>query len=84
MANAAQTKSSGNPIDPEAKFKRLQEIGFSHWIVIPVALMLAARFGLEVWYGHITALLSIIGAVFFFFGYVGRQKLAERQKGDSP
>ena len=84
MANADQAEDSSAPLDPEAKFKRCQEAGLSFFLAIPVALMLAAMFGLERWYGHISVLLGIIGAVFFSFGLIGRQELAEKEKEDGP
>jgi len=81
MAETTQTKSNGNPVDPAAKFKRCQEIGLSHWLAIPPALILLEMFRLT-FYAQITVLLALLGWVFFCYGLIGRQELADKQEPD--
>ena len=83
MANAAQTKDSDTPVDPAAKYKRFQEAGLSHWLVILPGLILAEMFGIGC-YAQIAILLALIGWLWFCIGLVGRQELRKRQKEDSP
>lgn len=85
MADATQTKSNGNPVDPAAKFKRCQEIGLSHWLAIPPALILLEMFQLT-FYVQIAVLLALIGWAFFSYGLIGRQELAakEEQENEAP
>ena len=84
MANAAQTKNSGNPVDPRLRqFMRFQEAGLSHWLAIPPGLILAEMFGIGC-YAQIAILLAYIGWVLFCIGLVGRQELRKTQKEDSP
>jgi len=82
MAETAQTKTNGNPVGPEAKFMRLQEVGLSHILACPVAMMLAAMFGLERWYAQIGIALCVLGWVLFCWGLVGRQELAAEPQNE--
>jgi len=83
VAEATQAKGSSNPIDPEAKFMRLQEVGLSHILAAPVAMMLAGMFGLERWYAHIGIALCMLGWVVFCLGLVGRQELAAKDTDEN-
>jgi len=46
----------------------------------PVTMVLAAMYHLEAIIGQISVLMIVVGVIFFAFGHVGRQELAERGK----
>lgn len=82
-----QGKSRNNSVNAGRKYLHLQVIGMSFWLSIPVAIMLAAMFRLDAIIGQIATLLFVAGSVFFSFGLVGRQELAEKRRAghqDSP
>lgn len=80
MVETIQKESRCNTVNPERKYIRLQVVGMSFWLSIPVAMMLAIMFGLDSITGQISALLFVVGCVFFSFGLVGRQELAEKRR----
>ena len=81
MAKRAEKENVSNKLDPEAKYKRFQEVGLSHCLAIPPGLILAEMFGVGC-YVQIAVLLGIIGWVLFCIGLVGRQELADKQNQD--
>ena len=78
-----QRESRKHQVNPERKYIRLQEIGLSFWLSIPVAMMLAAMFALNTIIGQIAVLLFIVGCIFFSFGSVGREELKEQREAQN-
>jgi hypothetical protein len=56
------------------------EAGLSFWLAILPGIILADMFNLSAIISQISVLLFVIGSVFFFFGLIGRQELAERKQ----
>jgi fatty acid desaturase len=79
MVKSTEGKSRGNP---EAKFIRLQEIGLAHFLAWLPALILLIMFNLTQWLWIMSVLLILSGWVFFCFGLVGRQELAEKRQAE--
>jgi len=63
VEKATKTICRENPVNPEEKWIRLQEIGLSQILAIPVALMLGVMFQLN------SMLLGIIPLVLLSSGY---------------
>lgn len=47
---------------------------------IPVAMILASMFGLDIIIPQISVLLFVVGCVFFSLGLVGRQELVRKKR----
>lgn len=66
-------------VTPVRKYIRLQEIGMAHWLVWPVAMILADMYDLQTIIPIMSVLLIYIGVVIFAIGHVGRQEFNERE-----
>jgi ABC-type bacteriocin/lantibiotic exporter with double-glycine peptidase domain len=81
MVESVQGKSHRQSVNPERKYIRLQEIGFSHFLAWPFALLIAGCMGL---YASHLAVISVLicfsGITFFSIGHIGRKELAERRE----
>ena len=75
-----ERKNRDNSINPERKYIRLQVVGMSFGLSIPPAMVLTDMFNLTAYIAQISALLFVVGCVFFFFGLVGRQGLVEKRR----
>ena len=81
MAETAQGKGNGNKVDPEATGKRLQEVGLSMVLAIPVALVAVETFGLKSVVGvQASILLAYGGIAFLMMGHETRRKIWENNK----
>lgn len=78
-----QGKNRSNSVNPERKYIRLQVVGMSFGLSILPAIMLAYMFNLDSFISQITAILFVVGCIFFFSGLVGRQELAVKQKEET-
>ena len=67
--------------NPERRYMRIQELGLAVFVSLPVAMMLAIRYGLDYAIPQISVLLLFIALIIFFIGLVGRQELKERNTG---
>jgi hypothetical protein len=78
----AQGKGRRHPVNPERKCLWLMTAGMSFWLSILPAIILAEMFNLDAFIGigQIAVLLFVAGCVFFSFGLVGRQELAEQRR----
>ena len=79
----AQRKSCKHSVNPERKYIRLQEIGLSHILAGPVAILVAAMFGFDFWIPHISVLLTMVGVAFFSAGHIGRQELKKQKERET-
>ena len=85
MAETTERKSNGNSVDPEAKFKRLQEIGLSMVLAIPVALVAGETFGIvRVIIIQVCILLFYGGEACFVIGHDKRQEIRNEKDSDRP
>jgi len=73
-------ENNKHPVDPEKrKYMRFMQVGLSCILAWPVAIMLAAMYGLENIVPIMSVLIVMIGVVIFAIGYVGAQELRERE-----
>ena len=74
-----------NQLKPEDKWIRLQEVGLSQILAIPVALMvgLMLEFNFHL-LGLIALALLLSGYICFVIGHVQRQELREKEDTDCP
>jgi membrane protein YdbS with pleckstrin-like domain len=80
-----ERENHSHQIDPEKrKCMRFMQVGLSCILAWPVAIMLAAMYGLESMVPIMSVLMVVIGAVIFTIGYVGKQELAERRRAEKP
>lgn len=69
-----------HPVDPEKRrYLRFMQVGLSCILAWPVAIMLAAMYGLKSLIPSVSVLMVMIGEIIFAIGYVGRQELRERK-----
>ena len=62
------------------KYIRLQEIGMAVFLSWPVAMMLAAMYGLDAIIPVMSVLLIMVAVIIFAIGHVGRQELKEQSR----
>jgi len=85
MAETIAGKNQTSKIDPEAKYKRLQEIGLSMVLAIPFALVAGETFGLvRALIAQICILLFYCGFAFFVLGHEKRQEIIKQNDIDCP
>lgn len=76
-----QRKDSKLSVSPELrKYIRLQEIGMAVFLSWPVAMMLAAMYGLDAIIPVMSVLLIMVAVIIFAIGHVGRQELKEQSR----
>ena len=76
-----EREGHSHPIDPEKrKYMRFMQVGLSCILAWPVAIMLAAMYGLQNQVPIMSVLMVMIGLVIFAIGDIGRQELAERRR----
>ena len=82
MAETAEGKNQNGKVNPEAKYMRLQEIGLSMILAVPVALAAGETFGIvRASIIKVCVLLFYIGFALFVLGHEKRVEL--RNKEDS-
>jgi hypothetical protein len=80
MVERTETENRRHPIVREKlKCMRFMQVGLSCILAWPVAIMLAAMYGLENMVPIMSVVMVMIGVVVFAIGYVGRQELRGRQ-----
>jgi len=81
MVEGTHREDSKSTIDPEKhKYMRFMQVGLSFIFAWPVAIMLAAMYGLESMVPIMSVLIVGIGVLIFAFGYTGWQELRERRR----
>ena len=66
-------------VNPARKYIRLQEVGLAFLCAWPVAMQVAAMYGLDIIIPQISVLMLAASIIFFVIGHVGRQELRERE-----
>jgi len=66
------------------RYLRLQEIGLAFLCAWPVAMQIAAMYGLGLIIPQISALMLMAAVVFFAIGHVGRQELRDKENETIP
>ena len=78
-----ERENHSHSIDPEKrKCMRFMQVGLSCIVAWPVAIMLAAMYGLQNQVPIMSVVMVMIGIVIFAIGYVGRQELAEQKRAE--
>lgn len=76
----SQRKISSPQLDPELqKYIRIQTAGMAIFLSWPVAMMLAAMYGLDGIIPAISVVMIMVAMIIFFIGLVGRQELKEQR-----
>jgi len=79
VGKTTKTICGENPVNPEERWIRLQEIGLSQILAIPVALMLGVMLQLNsVLLGIITLALLSSGYVCLMFGHDKRREIHDQ------
>ncbi len=80
MAAGTHRENSKHVIDlAKHKCMRFMQVGLSFVFAWPVAIMLAAMYGLKSMVPIMSVLMVGVGVLIFAFGYTGRQELKERE-----
>lgn len=77
--------NSKHQIDPEQqKYMRFMQAGLSFIFAWPVAIMLAAMYGLKTLVPVVSVLMVMVGVLIFAIGAVGRQELRDKKDETIP
>lgn len=78
-------ENSNHQVDPEKrKYMWFMQVGLSCILAWPVAIMLAAMYGLESLIPIVSVLMIMIGVLIFAIGNVGRQELQDKPDETMP
>lgn len=70
-----------HPVDLNKRYIRVQTVGMAIFLSWPVAIMLAAMYGLEQITGQITIGMVMAAAIVFAIGTDKRERLRDKQDG---
>lgn len=75
-----EKEDRSDKVAEERKYLRIQYVGMGIFLSWPVAMVLAAMYGLDAIIPAMSVLLIMVAVIIFAIGHVGRQELKEQSR----